>query len=99
MNSDQQWIVNAFLKELEGLKFTGTEPLYKVDRKLKLAEMVLTEIPGDDPEEIALRATAEAVRDLCLLPTDKEVIERYLSTRRAHLDLLKSVWPQLGEPH
>ena len=91
MNNDQKWIADAFLKELEGVKFTEEEPLYKSDRRLQLAEMVLTEIPGDDLDELAIRATAEAYRDLWHSPGDPKAIEHYLEVRRAHLDILKSL--------
>ena len=78
MNNDQQWVVDGFLDEIQTIKFTDEEPLYKLDRRQKLAEMVLTELPGDDPEELALRGVAEAVRDLCLSPGDPDVITPYL---------------------
>lgn len=93
MNNDQQWVVDGFLDEIQTIKFTEEEPLYKLDRRQKLAEMVLTELPGDDPEELALRGVAEAVRDLCLSPGDPDVITPYLEVRRAHVDVLKSLIP------
>lgn len=93
MNKDQVWIAAAFLAELEGMKFSESEPLYKSDRRLKLAETVLTEIPGDDLDELALGATAEAYRDLWHSPTDPDAIEHFLEVRRAHLDVLKSIQP------
>jgi CHAD domain-containing protein len=67
------------------------------DRRLRLAEMVLTEIPGDDFGEMALRDIAEAVQELCFSPRDRDVIERYLGARRAHLDALKSLFPPPDE--
>jgi hypothetical protein len=94
MNPDQRWIADAFLDELDTLKVNELPPMHVVDRRLAHCEMVLTEIPGDDPEEIALRANAEAVRDLCREPRDLEVIQRYISTRRAHLELLRSLLPE-----
>jgi hypothetical protein len=93
MKPDHRWITDAFLTELEGIKFTEPEPLYKSDRRLKLAEMVLTEIPGDDLEELAVCAVAEAYRDLWHSPSDRDAIEHYLEIRRAHLDVLKSLLP------
>jgi hypothetical protein len=93
MNNDQKWIADAFLSELEGIKFSEPEPLYKSDRPLQLAEMVLAEIPGEDLDELALRATAEAYRGLWHSPGDWDAIEHYLEVRRAHLDVLKSLQP------
>lgn len=93
MNRDQRWIANAFLHELDRVKFYEQPRMHTIDRRLALAEMVLTEIPGDDPEEIALRADAEALRELCWDPTNVNVIARYLEARAAHANLLKSVFP------
>jgi hypothetical protein len=93
MNNDQRWIADAFLKDLEGIQFSDHEPLYKSDRRLKLAEMVLMEIPGNDLDELALRATAEAYRDLWHSQGDIEAVEHYIAMRRAHLEILKSVPP------
>jgi hypothetical protein len=95
MNSDQRWIVDAFEAELAAIKFSEPQPMWDADRRLALADMILTELPGDDPEELAIRAEAEALWALCFNPTDRDVIERYLATRRAHLELLQSVCPGL----
>jgi hypothetical protein len=90
MNRDQRWIVNAFQTALEDLKPFEVEPAHRVDMRLQLAEMVLAEVAGDDPEELANRADAEAVRDL-YLSTNPNAKQRYVEVRSAHLELLKSL--------
>jgi hypothetical protein len=88
MNSDQKWIVEAFLKSLIGIKLRGPEPGHKIDLRLQLAEMVLTELPGDDLEELANRAHAEALRDV-YLTTDPQRHERYEQELRAYIKMLE----------
>lgn len=90
MNSDQKWIVNAFLESLIGMQFRRPEPPHKIDLRLQLAEMVLTELPGNDLEELANRAHAEALRDV-YLTTDPQRHERYEQELRAYIKVLKSV--------
>jgi hypothetical protein len=96
MNRDQRWIADSFEAELAAIKFSQPQPMWVADRRLALADMILTELPGDDLEELAIRAEAEAVWALCFSPTDRGVIERYLSTRRAHLELLQATFPGLS---
>jgi hypothetical protein len=90
MNRDQKWIVTKFLESLTGMKLKETEPAHKVDYRLQLAEMVLTELPGNDIEELAHRGNAEAVRDFYLMP-DPERHERFERAMRAYVDTLESL--------
>lgn len=97
MNGDQRWIADAFLAELSTVKLNEQPPMHVIDKRLLLAGMVLTEVPGDDPEEVALRAQAETLRDLYRDPTDPVgVVNRYIAAQRAYLDLLKSMLKARG---
>jgi hypothetical protein len=69
-------VVRAFLDELGAVPFTEDEPLYRIGRRLLFAELVLAEVRDDDLEGVALRSLAAVARQLCLSPTDREVIER-----------------------
>jgi hypothetical protein len=94
VNSDQRWIADAFEAELQGLKLSEPPAMSTADRRLALCDMILTEVGGDDPEELAIRAEAEALWGLCFSPTDRGAIERYLIARRAHVDLVRAVLGQ-----
>ena len=82
-------VVRTFLDELGTVPFTEDEPLYRIDRRLLLAEMVLAEVRDNDVEGMALRSLAEVAREQCLSPTDREVVGRFIAARRAHLDVVK----------
>jgi hypothetical protein len=68
--------VRAFLDELGAVPFTEDEPLYRIGRRLLLAELALAEVRDDDLEGVALRSLAAVARQQCLSPTDREVVER-----------------------
>lgn len=93
MNSDQEWIVNGLLADLQGIEFSKDEPLYKIDRRQRLAEMVLAELSGDTPEGKAWRDVAEAVRDLCLSPLSAAAIGKYNSSLVAVIRILREALP------
>lgn len=95
MNSDQRWIVDAFLKSLQDMQFREPEPPHKIDLRLQLAGMVLDELPGNDLEELASRAHAEALRDV-YLTTDPQRHERYEQELRAYIEVLKSIEQNTG---
>lgn len=60
MNSDQRWIVGALLDELQTLKFNEPPPMHTVNHRLALIDMVLTEVAGNDIEELSLLGIAKA---------------------------------------
>lgn len=85
-------LVRAFLAELSSLRLADTAPpMHVVERRLLLADMVLTEVGEDDLECLAVRALADAVTNLCWTPMAPEVVDDYLSARRAYLEVLVSV--------
>lgn len=92
----REYVVRPFLAELAVVRLNQSVPLYVVQRRILLAEMVLADVPGDDPEEMAIRGRADALIDLCWSPRDLDVIERYLSAGQTHLDLLRSANPVDG---
>jgi hypothetical protein len=96
MNSDQRWLVGKFLDELHTLKLGEQPPMHTTDRRLQFVEMLLVELPGNDLEEMAWRATASAAQDLCLQPTDRGAITQFLAALATHADLLRSVFPGLS---
>ena len=99
MNHDQEWIARNFLNEVAIIKPDGELwPMYKAEIRLRYCEMIEHEFPGDDAEQVALLATAGAVRDLFWSPSDREVIERFIAARHAHADLLKSLLKSLEVP-
>jgi hypothetical protein len=69
MNRDQKWIVTKFLESLTDIKLRESESAHKIDYRLQLAEMVTTELPGDDIEDLAHRADAEAAS--AKMPADR----------------------------
>jgi hypothetical protein len=82
MNSTQEWILAEFLKSLADIKLFTPEPLHRIALRLQLADMVLSELPGNDVVEVASRAHAEALRDL-YLTDDPRRRERYEEELRA----------------
>jgi hypothetical protein len=93
MNSDQQWIVRSFLKSLGDIETREPEPPHRIDLRLQLADMVLTELPGNDPDEVAVRAFVCALRDV-YLTTGPQRHERCDMALRGCIDVLKSLGTQ-----
>jgi hypothetical protein len=87
MNSDQRWILNAFLKSLSDIKPGEPHP-HRIDLRLQLADMVIHEFSGDDIEQMIHRAHAEALREFYLTP-DPHRHERYEAACQAYLDMLR----------
>lgn len=81
-------LVSEFVAELAGVQFDAVQPLHRVERIMLLAEMVLTEVAGDDLEEMAVRSLASAAVDVCLSPEDPEVVRQFLAVRRMHLNVV-----------
>jgi hypothetical protein len=92
MKDGTREVVRTFLEELGTVPFTEDEPLYRIDRRLLLAAMVLAEVRDDDLEGMALRSLAEVTREQCLSPTDPEVVGRFIAARQAHLDVVKELY-------
>lgn len=88
MNSDQKWIAGALLDALQTLKPNETPPMHTVNHRLALIDMVLTEVAGNDIEELSLLAIAESAQDLCLDSGDPDAIDRY----RAALCAAVEIW-------
>src|SRR6267154_5299603 len=94
MRRGRRDVVRAFLDELGAAPFTEDARLYRIGRRLLLAELVLAEIRDDDLERMAIRSLAEVAREQCLSPIDREVVGLFIAARRAHLDVAKG--PYLG---
>ena len=91
MNSSDRMVVQAFLDELAGWRINDTNPTaHKTQRRMALAEVVSTEIQGDDIECLALRALAAAATDLCISPADAPTIEAFLAAKRTYLEIVQS---------
>lgn len=86
MNNDQRWIVRSFLNSLVDLKLGYSEPSHRIHYRLLVAEMVLDELPGNDIEELAHRAHADALRDL-YLTTDPNRHDRYEKALNALIEI------------
>jgi hypothetical protein len=88
-----RWVVDCFLRELDGVKLNEPEwPAHVAERRMKLAAMVYAEVPNDDPECFALRGLAMAVLDLCRWPADVATVSQYLSARSVHRDVLQAAY-------
>jgi|SRR5258705_6679826 len=72
MKRGRRDVVRAFLDELGAVPFTEDARLYRIGRRLLLAELVLAEIRDDDLERMAIRSLAEVAREQCLSPIDRE---------------------------
>jgi hypothetical protein len=89
MKRGRRDVVRAFLDELGAVPFTEDARLYRIGRRLLLAELVLAEIRDDDVERMAIRPLAEVARERCLSPIDREVGGRFIAARWAHVDVAK----------
>jgi hypothetical protein len=85
-------VVRTFLAELGTVPFTADEPMYRVGRRQLLAEMVLAEVRDGDLEGMALRSLAQLTRARCLSPTDRQVVGRFITAVRAHLNVVKGAY-------
>jgi hypothetical protein len=61
-------LVKSFLEELDKVRLTDQPPMHVVSRRLALASVIREDVPGDDLEELAVRAEADALTDLCWVP-------------------------------
>jgi hypothetical protein len=92
MSPHTREVVRAFLNELSTLRLKDTEPaMHVVERRLLLADMVLSEVGEDDLECLAIRAMADCLINLCWTPTDLDVVGDYLAARQAYLEVLTVV--------
>lgn len=92
IGSNTRWLVDAFLAELDAVKLNEPDaPAHVVDRRAKLAGMVLAEVPNDDPECFALRGLAAAVIELCSA-WEPATLERYLAARTTYRDVLRAAY-------
>jgi hypothetical protein len=92
IGSNTRWLVDAFLAELDSVKLNEpAPPAHVVDRRAKLAAMMLAEVPNDDPECFALRGLAAAVIDLCA-SWEPATVERYLGARATYRDVLQAAY-------
>lgn len=91
MSPHTRELVCAFLDELSSWALKDTAPpMHVVERRLLLAEMVLTEVGQDDLECLALRALADATVNLCWTPMDPVIVSDYVSARQAYLEVVES---------
>jgi hypothetical protein len=91
VSPDVCWTVQHFLAELQKVDLRDTNPSrHELDRRLRLAEMVLTEVGNTDLECLAVRALAERTRDLCIAPASLDAIGAWVATRRAYLEAVEA---------
>lgn len=83
MNKDTEWVVNSFLDEVGKVDVRDANPpMHVLDLRLAKVDMALTEVGDDDLECLAVRALAEATRDLYLDPAR---VNHAVDSRSDHL--------------
>jgi hypothetical protein len=87
MTADR-FVADHFLKALDGIDFREPEPDHILDRRARLADMVLTEVDGDDIEALALRALASATLQLCMFAGDLVTAESWVQALRTYTDVV-----------
>jgi hypothetical protein len=90
MNEDTRWVVSHFLDKFSGLK--SSDWMYVWRERERVAEMVLIEVVDDDLECMALHAMAKAGIALCQEPGRLDLIEAFVATQRAHLEVVKAAY-------
>ena len=79
-------VTEHFLASIERVDFRRPEPEPVVDRRARLATMVLTETAENDIESMALVSLASAMLQLAMLPDDLEVMAAFVAAKRAYLE-------------
>jgi hypothetical protein len=93
VNAGARWVVDALLAEVGENKLNEPVglPLYKIDRLLRLAPMVVVDLIDEtDAESIALVELADVVDAWCWNPTDP--LQRPAGGRRPSSVLGQSCW-------
>ena len=93
MNYSADPVVDAFLKSIEHVDFRRPEPESVVDRRARLASMLLTETAEDDIESMALCSRASATLQLCMLPDDLDVMAAFVAAKRGYLEAVIACHP------
>jgi hypothetical protein len=91
MNSSDRALVRSFIAEFDSWKIGDTNPpIYLTQRRMAIAEMILTEIQGDDLECLAVRAWATAATDRCISPDDVPTAKAFVAAKRHYLEMLQT---------
>ena len=86
MNSNDRFVADSFLASVENVDFRNPEPDHVVERRARLASMVLSEIEPDDIVSMALLSLASAALQMCVISDCLDTMSDYVKAKRAYAE-------------